>query len=536
MGGAADGQTVLRTLKSVFPRNVEGKGTHFIFRIFTSFTPVILLILAGLIFWQRMCKEHINCFAPPDEDIRTEAVNQYCFVTGTYTITGYPEKMKNLRKSLPYPGVGPRIPPSAENGGGTQVKYHLYFQWVPFVLAIQAVLFYVPKFAYRTLQKDVLARYTKSIIGKDDDEEEEIDEKIKLAARRFLSNKGHHSSLSQASIISEVLNLVVVIAAFTLSDELLTGQFYYLGRDWITYIRNSPDNAEKIESKNSSELSPMDQVFPKMSKCEFKKFGPGGSIINYDLLCVMTLNVFHDKVFLFLWFWFWALIVIQTFNLFYRLIILRYRGLQCKLILWRVEHAFLDENEQFRREESVRFRRGVKNFIQTLGYSDWFLLRAISTSTDTLQFTDFLYHLIDRSKKLEKSNENKVSKQENQNDSEGRGLNGRRNAKENCNNDSFVDAQYNDEKTLIHLTRNRNNRGAGTQENLYTHLNQSLREIREEEGQAESFPLIQFHNKHNQVGSNISNHQQQTFHHSTIDIPDGDVIPVVGNSAHHGKP
>ncbi|KAK6037049.1 hypothetical protein COOONC_25446, partial [Cooperia oncophora] len=61
----------------------------------------------------------------------SDFVNQYCYVHGTYFVS--------LNESLPYNETERRRIPIN------------YYQWVPYILALQAFLFYMPRFVWKSL-------------------------------------------------------------------------------------------------------------------------------------------------------------------------------------------------------------------------------------------------------------------------------------------------------------------------------------------------------------------------------------------------
>ena len=45
------------------------------------------------------------------------------------------------------------------------------------------------------------------------------------------------------------------------------------------------------------------QIFPRVTKCKFWKYGPSGTVQKHDALCVLSLNIINEKIYVMLWFW-----------------------------------------------------------------------------------------------------------------------------------------------------------------------------------------------------------------------------------------
>ncbi|VVC93537.1 unnamed protein product [Leptidea sinapis] len=59
------------------------------------------------------------------------------------------------------------------------------------------------------------------------------------------------------------------------------------------------------------------EVFPRITKCTFHKFGASGTIQKHDALCVLALNILNEKIFIFLWFWLIILSIVSGLALVY---------------------------------------------------------------------------------------------------------------------------------------------------------------------------------------------------------------------------
>lgn len=62
---------------------------------------------------------------------------------------------------------------------------------------------------------------------------------------------------------------------------------------------------------------PMVEIFPRITKCTFHKYGASGSIQKHDALCVLALNILNEKIYIFLWFWFILLAVLSACAIIY---------------------------------------------------------------------------------------------------------------------------------------------------------------------------------------------------------------------------
>lgn len=65
-------------------------------------------------------------------------------------------------------------------------------------------------------------------------------------------------------------------------------------------------------------VDPMSRIFPRMTKCIFYKYGGSGTIQRIDSLCVLSMNILNEKIYIFLWFWFILLALITGVNLLIR--------------------------------------------------------------------------------------------------------------------------------------------------------------------------------------------------------------------------
>lgn len=135
------------------------------------------------------------------------------------------------------------------------------------------------------------------------------DEKIQQIRNAFLNRLHINRPWAYYMSFCELINFTNVLAQIYITDAFLGGAFLDLGLT-TTQFEHSPGD----------KMTPLDIVFPKVTKCTFHKYGPSGTIQQHDALCVMALNIINEKIYIFLWFWFIILAIVTGLGLVWRML------------------------------------------------------------------------------------------------------------------------------------------------------------------------------------------------------------------------
>ena len=93
--------------------------------------------------------------------IPQEVINNYCYISGTFTIPGHYQEYETIGDAsyirlgnvISSSGVGPYNAGRRRNGKPiVEVEVKAYYQWVPFMLFLQAVMFYIPHIIYKAAE------------------------------------------------------------------------------------------------------------------------------------------------------------------------------------------------------------------------------------------------------------------------------------------------------------------------------------------------------------------------------------------------
>uniref|UniRef100_A0A1B0BMK9 Innexin n=1 Tax=Glossina palpalis gambiensis TaxID=67801 RepID=A0A1B0BMK9_9MUSC len=216
-----------------------------------------------------------------DGSIPMHVINTFCWITYTFSIPG--QQHRQIGTEVAAHGLG--------NEFGQEKRYHSYYQWVPFVLFFQGLLFYLPHWIWKSLEDGKMRSITDGLRGLITMPEDYGKERTNRIIKYLIDSLNSHASYSFAYYFCEALNFANVILNIFLVDKFLGGAFMTYGTDVIKFSNMDQDKR----------YDPMIEIFPRLTKCTFHKFGPGGSPQRHDTLCVLALNILNEKIYIFLW-------------------------------------------------------------------------------------------------------------------------------------------------------------------------------------------------------------------------------------------
>eukprot|EP00092_Neocalanus_flemingeri_P000939 GFUD01000999.1.p1 GENE.GFUD01000999.1~~GFUD01000999.1.p1 ORF type:complete len:391 (+),score=69.13 GFUD01000999.1:54-1226(+) len=320
---------IVGPLKAYLQKSDSAVTDNLAFKLHYRATSVVLLVCMMLVSAGQFLGDPINCIA---DGVPGGTLDLYCWIHSTFSIPSRWGKLKDeygegtpyeIARNNPHPGIAPLEP-------GEEVVYHKYYQWVVFVLFIQAVMFHVPRIIWKHaeggLMKNLVGDLTNPIyIVKKD---ERMDQVMNIK-KYFKDATKTHGGYAIKFFLCEVLAIVNVMGQMYLTDRFLGNQFTTYGFDVLAVMAgNSEDRSD-----------PMNVVFPKMTKCTFHSYGPSGTINTHDSLCILALNIINEKIYVFLWFWFVGLALFSLIALLYRLIILIVHRLRVSVLMARLHNT-----------------------------------------------------------------------------------------------------------------------------------------------------------------------------------------------------
>ncbi|VDN54171.1 unnamed protein product [Dracunculus medinensis] len=264
-------------------------------RLSSTITVCILAISSAILLSTHVLGEPITCWTPAQfTKTWVDFVNQYCYVHGTYFVP--------LEEGLDYSPLERR-------------KFPInYYQWVPYILAAQALLYYLPRFIWRCFC---------SFSGYD------LIEAIHQVENNWQDLKRNEEKFKARLATFEKQSAIFIWDGILLARKkrLHYLPFYYFlyiflqaCNSWVQFIwLNASIQSATYTLWGPSIISDLFhgvdwQVsghFPRITHCDFSRRRPASVQLD-TVLCVLTLNIYYEKLLLFLWFWMLIIAIVTT--------------------------------------------------------------------------------------------------------------------------------------------------------------------------------------------------------------------------------
>lgn len=204
-----------------------------IFRLHYKASVIICIAFSLIITSRQYIGDPIDCIQ--SDDIPHNIIDNYCWIHATFTLPDALNKV--VGEEVAFAGIDKYTP-------GEKRVYHRYYQWVCFVLFLQAMFFYVPRYLWKTWEgghvKALLLELNCPILSEDAKEKKKT-----LLVDYLFANLNMQTMYFVKFFVAEVLNFINVVAQIYFVDLFLGGEFTTYGIDVVKFTEM--DQEDRID-------------------------------------------------------------------------------------------------------------------------------------------------------------------------------------------------------------------------------------------------------------------------------------------------
>lgn len=369
------------------PQSKSRNDDDFSDRLSHRYSTAILVIFAIVVSTKQYVGEPINCWVPAHfTGNHEEYTNNYCWIRNTYY--------------LPFEEYIPK-----EHEGD---RRHMipYYQWIPMILLVQALLFYLPCLVWRTMNgrsgidvnniveagetfqnteladnRDKTLRYMTKQMDRYLSSQHEMKTGCTVSLKHCISRtccmccgRRHGNYLVCLYIFTKLLYIANAIGQIFVLNAFLGQDFNMYGLEVLTALTRGEDWT----------TSPR---FPRVTMCDFK-VRRLGNVQRYTVQCVLPINLFNEKIYLFVWFWMVFVAALSCFS----------------LITWILRSVFRTDRHRYVKKhlhlmEKISGdsdKKQVIKFVEKyLKQDGCFVLRLVGHNTNAITVTEFVCSMWD---------------------------------------------------------------------------------------------------------------------------------------------
>ncbi len=357
-------------------------------RLSHRWTAGTLAVFAVLVTTKTYVREDpISCWVPKEFSSSWEDyVNSYCWVQNTYYIP--------WKNDIPMdPAQRSRNP-------------IIYYQWVPLILMVQAVLFYIPAAIWRGLNskggialRDIVISAERFCYGEDLESKNRALLQTTRQLHRSLGGTGQPHSRRHCCgeglcdynclcvpthrccdrLFSKRYGKCLVILYMTVKLLFLgnaVGQLFLL--NWFLGHQYSMYGVTILRAMIADDKWEESPIFPYVTLCDFR-IRRLANVHRYTVQCVLPINLFNEKIYLYLWFWFLLVSCFTLLGFLVWLVPLASRWCRHLALM-----GYLSGNEEFESHKPCD-KRTLDLFLdEYLGSDGYLMMRLLDVNTNQI--------------------------------------------------------------------------------------------------------------------------------------------------------
>jgi len=327
---------------------------NFTFKLFYKWSVSLFIAGSVAVCSSQFFGDPVAC-ETADDSVDEEVLNHYCWMYSTFDI---PEDFMGScsRKSFDSTNL-----------------YNTYYQWVSIFLMVQAIVFYIPRCIWLSMEGNLMTFLVKGTQGRVIEEANEKQNKLLDNYLEHVHNK--FNKYAFCFFFCELLNILISVSQVFITNAFLNYQFMDYGYLVYQYYRLPPE-----ERQLSTSLNPMCEVFPKVATCNYIRYGRGGGQEIKNAICILGLNMINDKVFAIIWLWHCILIFAGLNRIITRVFQLASPHVRFFLMKMTM-HRYMNNNKH---------ALHIQHYIMNCSIGDWFVLYQMSKNMNKRFFAEFI--------------------------------------------------------------------------------------------------------------------------------------------------
>jgi len=327
---------------------------NFTFKLFYKWSATLFIASSIAVVSNQFFGDPISCETAQD-DVDEEVIIAYCWMYSTFNV---PNTFKGNCARQVFDNTS---------------LYNTYYQWVSIFLFIQAILFYIPRCIWLSMEGGLMNFLVNGCTDRVVEDKDTKQNSLLHHYHEHIHNK--FNKYAYCFFFCELLNILISVSQIFVTDAFLNYQFLDYGYLVFNYYRLSAE-----ERSLDTTFNPMCEVFPKVGACDFMRYGRGGGAEIKNAICILSLNIINDKVFAVIWFWHCVLIIFGVLRIVLRIVQLCSSSIR----LWVLEiqmDRYLANNKH---------AKHIEHYVHYCSIGDWFLLYQMNKSMNKRFFAEFL--------------------------------------------------------------------------------------------------------------------------------------------------